>query len=400
MNLAGFPIASNQLTAREAVLRLRGSKIREVANASLGRSDVLAFWFGEPDELTPEFIRRAGIRSLEAGETFYTHNYGLAELREALATYLSGLHRTVALEDIIVTSSGMSALMLATQALVGPGDRVVEVTPLWPNLVEIPKVLGAHVECLPLDFSPSGWSLDLDRLLSALTPGTRALYINAPNNPTGWTITRREQKVILDHCRRLGIWIVADDAYDRLWFGEGNAAPAFLDIAEKDDRLVTTNTFSKSWLMTGWRIGWLVAPPELAVQVGKLIEYNTSCVPVFVQRAGLAAVQSGESVIQRTVERYRRARDFLIPKLNAIPRVQAATPMGAMYAFFRVDGMTDSLAFCKKLVIEARLGLAPGVAFGPEGEGFVRWCFASSEERLADGVARLGEALAAGASRN
>ena len=395
MNLAGFPIASNQLTAREAVLRLRGSKIREVANASLGRSDVLAFWFGEPDELTPEFIRRAGIRSLEAGETFYTHNYGLAELREALATYLSGLHRTVALEDIIVTSSGMSALMLATQALVGPGDRVVEVTPLWPNLVEIPKVLGAHVECLPLDFSPSGWSLDLDRLLSALTPGTRALDINAPNNPTGWTITRREQKVILDHCRHLGIWIVADDAYDRLWFGEGNAAPAFLDIAEKDDRLVTTNTFSKSWLMTGWRIGWLVAPPELAVQVGKLIEYNTSCVPVFVQRAGLAAVQSGESVIQRTVERYRRARDFLIPKLNAIPRVQAATPMGAMYAFFRVDGMTDSLAFCKKLVIEARLGLAPGVAFGPEGEGFVRWCFASSEERLADGVARLAEALAA-----
>jgi aspartate/methionine/tyrosine aminotransferase len=394
MNLAGLPVPSNELTAREAVLRLRGSKIREVANASLGRSDVLAFWFGEPDELTPEFIRRAGMKSLEAGETFYTHNYGLAELRKALATYLSGLHRTVALEEIIVTSSGMSALMLATQALVGPGDRVVEVTPLWPNLVEIPKVLGAHVECVPLEFSASRWSLDLDRLLSALTPGTRALYINAPNNPTGWTIRRREQQLILDHCRRLGIWIVADDAYERLWFGEGNAAPAFLDIAEPDDRLVTTNTFSKSWLMTGWRIGWLVAPPALAVQVGKLIEYNTSCVPVFVQRAALAAVDSGESVIQRTVERYRRARDFLIPNLNAIPRVQAATPMGAMYAFFRVEGMTDSLAFCKKLVIDAQLGLAPGVAFGPEGEGFVRWCFASSEERLADGIARLAEALA------
>jgi aspartate/methionine/tyrosine aminotransferase len=157
--------------------------------------------------------------------------------------------------------------------------------------------------------------------------------------------------------------------------------------------LVTTNTFSKSWLMTGWRIGWLVAPPELAVQVGKLIEYNTSCVPIFVQRAALAAVQAGEPVIRRTVERYRRARDFLIPQLNAIPRVQAATPMGAMYAFFRVDGMTDSLAFCKKLVVDASLGLAPGVAFGPEGEGFVRWCFASSEERLADGVERLAEAL-------
>lgn len=390
-----FSVPLNRLTAREAVLRLRGSKIREVANASLGKSDVLAFWFGEPDELTPEFIRRAGMDSLAAGETFYTHNFGIAELRAALAAYVSGLHRPVAIEEIIVTSSGMSALMLATQALVGAGDRVVEVTPLWPNLVEIPKVLGAQVECLPLDFSPAGWRLDLERLLAALTPGTRALYINAPNNPTGWTITREEQKAILEHCRRLGIWIVADDAYDRLWFGEGTAAPAFLDIAAADDRLVTTNTFSKSWLMTGWRIGWLTAPPELVIQIGKLIEYNTSCVPVFVQRAGLAAVQSGEPVIRRTVERYRRARDFLIPKLNAIPRVQAATPAGAMYAFFRVEGMTDSLAFCKKLVLEARLGLAPGVAFGPEGEGFVRWCFASSEERLAEGVGRLAEALAA-----
>jgi aspartate/methionine/tyrosine aminotransferase len=376
-------------------LHLRGSKIREVANAGLGKSDVLAFWFGEPDELTPEFIRRAGVDSLAAGETFYTHNYGIAELRAALAAYLSDLHRPVAVEEIIVTASGMSALMLATQALVGHGDRVVEVTPLWPNLVEIPKVLGAHVECLPLDFSPAGWTLDLDRLLSALTPGTRALYINAPNNPTGWSITREEQKEILDHCRRLGIWIVADDAYDRMWFGEGRAAPAFLDIAEKDDRLVTTNTFSKSWSMTGWRIGWLVAPPELAVQVGKLIEYNTSCVPVFVQRAGLAALQSGEPVIRRTVERYRRARDFLIPKLNAIPGVQAALPAGAIYAFFRVEGMTDSLAFCKKLVVDAGLGLAPGAAFGPEGEGFVRWCFASSEERLADGIERLAQALGA-----
>ncbi len=393
MKLTDFSTPLNELTAREAVLRLRGSKIREVANASLGRTDVLAFWFGEPDELTPEFIRRAGIASLEAGETFYTHNFGIAELRAALAAYVSNLHRPVASENIVVTSSGMSALMLATQALIGPGDRVVEVTPLWPNLVEIPKVLGAHVECLPLDFSPQGWTLNLDRLIAALTPGTRALYINSPNNPTGWTVTREVQVKILEHCRGLGIWVIADDAYDRMWFGEGAAAPSFLDIAEAGDRLVSTNTFSKSWLMTGWRIGWLVAPPALAIQIGKLIEYNTSCVPVFIQRAGLVAVQSGEKVISRTVERYRKARDFLVPQLNVIPGVQAATPPGAMYAFFRVEGMKDSLAFCKRLVVEANLGLAPGIAFGPEGEGFVRWCFASSEERLVEGVDRLRKAV-------
>jgi aspartate/methionine/tyrosine aminotransferase len=286
----------------------------------------------------------------------------------------------------------MSALMLATQALVGPGDRVVEVTPLWPNLVEIPKVLGAQVECVALDFSSNGWTLNLDRLFSALTPGTRALYINSPNNPTGWTVTRDAQIAIIEHCRRHGIWIIADDAYDRMWFGEGSAAPSFLDIAEEGDRLVSTNTFSKSWLMTGWRLGWLVAPPALAIQVGKLIEYNTSCVPVFIQRAGLVAVESGEQVISRTVERYRKARNFLIPQLNAIPGVQAAMPPGAMYAFFRVEGMKDSLAFCKRLVVEANLGLAPGIAFGPEGEGFVRWCFASSEARLVDGIERLKSA--------
>lgn len=394
MHAAAVALPLNQLTARDAVLRLRGSKIREVANASLGRKDVLAFWFGEPDELTPEFIRREGIKALEAGETFYTHNFGIAELREALAAYVSRLHQPVSSANIVVTSSGMSALMLATQALVGPGDRVVEVTPLWPNLVEIPKVLGAQVECVSLQFSPQGWSLDLDRLLAALKPGTRALYINSPNNPTGWTITRESQAAILAHCRRHGIWIVADDAYDRMWFGEGDAAPSFLDIAEQGDRLVSTNTFSKSWLMTGWRIGWLVAPAELAVQIGKLIEYNTSCVPVFVQRAGVVAVTDGEQVIRRTVERYRRARDFLIPQLNAIPGVQAANPPGAMYAFFRVEGMTDSLAFCKRLVLEASLGLAPGIAFGPEGEGFVRWCIASSEERLIEGIERLKKAIA------
>jgi aspartate/methionine/tyrosine aminotransferase len=392
MNLPNVPL--NHLTARDAVLHLRGSKIREVANASLGgASDMLAFWFGEPDELTPEFIRRAGIASLQAGETFYTHNYGIAELRAALAAYVSRLHRPVAVENIIVTSSGMSALMLATHALVGPGDRVVEVTPLWPNLVEIPKVLGAQVECLPLDFSPKGWTLDLDRLLSALKPGTRALYLNSPNNPTGWTITRPVQQAILDHCRKLGIWVVADDAYDRMWFGEGAAAPAFLDIAEEGDRLVTTNTFSKSWLMTGWRLGWIVAPAPLVPALGTLIEYNTSCAPVFVQRAGLAAVEHGEPVTQAFATRLQGARDLLVERLRQLPGVEVALPPGAMYAFFRIAGMTDSLAFCTHLVRTAKLGLAPGIAFGPEGEGFVRWCFAASEARLADGVERLADAL-------
>src|SRR5579859_5522940 len=253
------------LTARPGVQALRSSKIREVANAGMGRKDVLPFWFGEPDEVMPDFIRQAGIQSLQRGDTFYTENFGIPVLRETIAAYVTRLHAPACkatIDNVTVTSSGMSALMLANQALVGAGDRVVIVTPVWPNLVEIPRILGAEAVTFALDYARSGWTLDLERLLAALAPGTRAVYINSPNNPTGWTITREQQRAILAHCRRHGIWIIADDAYERLYFGDG-VAPSFLDLADAQDRLVSTNTFSKSWLMTGWRLGWIVAPREL-----------------------------------------------------------------------------------------------------------------------------------------
>jgi aspartate/methionine/tyrosine aminotransferase len=381
------------LAARAAVRALTASKIREVYNEGVGRADVAAFWVGEPDEATPEFIRKAAIDSIAAGEVFYTHNLGIPELRAALAAYLSRLHGPVDANQLAVTTAGVNALMLASQLIVDPGDHVVEVVPLWPNLQEIPKILGASVTTVALGFTASGWKLDLQRLLEALTPGTRALYLNSPNNPTGWTVTREEQKAILEHCRRHGIWLFADDAYERLYFGPGGTAPSFLELADAGDRIIGANTFSKSWLMTGWRLGWLVAPSGLTADLAKLIEYNTSCAPVFVQRAGIAALEQGEPVIVHTRERFRRARDFLVSRLKAIPGVNIAEPAGSMYVFFAIEGMTDSLAFCKRLLREVGLGLAPGAAFGPEGEGYVRWCFAASEERLAEGVARLARAL-------
>jgi aspartate/methionine/tyrosine aminotransferase len=220
--------------------------------------------------------------------------------------------------------------------------------------------------------------------------------INSPNNPTGWTLTRAEQQAILAHCRRHGIWLVADDVYERLYYrDDARSAPSFLDLSDADERVISTNSFSKSWLMTGWRLGWIVAPAALMPDLGKLIEYNTSCSPAFVQHAGVAAVTQGEPTVARTRERFRRARDFLVGELKRLPGVVVAPPPGAMYAFFRVEGLADSLAFCKRLVREAHLGLAPGGGFGPEGEGFVRWCFAADEARLADGVARLAGFLRA-----
>jgi aspartate/methionine/tyrosine aminotransferase len=380
--------------ARAAVRALAGSQIRAIANAGMHDPEMLAFWFGEPDQVTPAFIRDAATASLARGETFYSQNFGIPELRAALAQYASALHRRTVSDEIAVTASGMSALMLAVEALVSPGDRVVVVTPLWPNLVEIPKILGAEVVRVPLAFRASGWALDVDRLLDALTPGTRALMINSPNNPTGWTIDRASQRALLAHCTRHGIWIVADDVYERLYYAEDRScAPSLLDFADNDTRLVSTNSFSKAWLMTGWRLGWIVAPKALMTDLGKLIEYNTSCSPVFVQRAGVVALRDGEPTVDATRERLRRARDRLVDALGALPGVEIAPPAGAMYAFFRIDGVTDSMALCRRLVEDVKLGLAPGSAFGPEGEGFVRWCFAASDERLDEGIARLARFL-------
>ncbi|MCU0870547.1 MAG: aminotransferase class I/II-fold pyridoxal phosphate-dependent enzyme, partial [Burkholderiales bacterium] len=222
-----------------------------------------------------------------------------------------------------------------------------------------------------------------------------------PNNPTGWMLSRGDRAALLAHCRRHGIWIVSDDAYERLHYEDdaglaadpARAADSFLDVAEPGDRIVATNTFSKSWLMTGWRLGWIVAPDRLVPQLAKLVEYNTSCAPGFVQRAGIAAIAGGEPVIARTVTRFRAARDHLVAGLRALPGVAVATPPGAMYLFFAVTGMRDSLAFCRDLVARHGLGLAPGVAFGAEGEGFLRWCFASDPARLDEGLARLRAAL-------
>ena len=394
------PSATPDLSARSAVRSLVASQIREVANAGMGDRDILPFWFGEPDEVTPGYIRDAAVAALAAGETFYTLNFGIPELRAALAAYVSRLHRPLGVDQIAVTASGMSALMLTVEALVNPGDRVVCVTPLWPNLTEIPKILGAEVTRVALQFDRGGWTLDVDQLVEALTPGTRAVMINSPNNPTGWTLRADEQRTILEHCRKHGIWIIADDVYERLYYagaeGSDACAPSFLDIAAADDRLVSTNSFSKAWLMTGWRLGWIVAPPALMADLGKLIEYNTSCSPVFVQRAGVVAIEHGEPTVAHTLSRFRKARDQLTLALSRMPRVDTALPAGAMYAFFRVEGVADSLDFCKRLVREAKLGLAPGSAFGPEGEGFVRWCFAATEDRLAEGIARLSRFLQRG----
>ena len=383
---------------RQAIENLEASRIREVANAGIGRGDVLAFWFGESDEATPEFIRDAAIRSIQQGETFYSHNLGLPELREAVSSYMSAEHGLVDVDRIAITSGGVNALMLACQALIDAGDPVVAVTPVWPNLTAQARIMGADLRCVALAPDEDGaWRLDLDALLQAITPAVKLLIVNAPNNPTGWCLTRAEQQTILEHCRKTGTWILADEVYERLYFGESTnrCATSFLDIAAPEDRLVVAHSFSKSFLMTGWRLGWLVMPPALTPHMGKLIEFNTSCASVFTQRAGIAAMAGTEEVTPRVVAHLKDCRDVLLPLLQALPRVRVAVPGGGMYAFFHLDGFDDSLQVAERLVTEAGLGLAPGNAFGPEAQGWLRWCFASHDPaRLGQGVERLKRWLA------
>ena len=388
---------------RKAVLNLEESMIRHVANARMGRTDVLKFWFGESDEATPAFIRDAAIASLQQGETFYAHNLGLPELRDAIAAYSTGLRclgaAPIGAGRIAVTSGGVNALMLAVQALVDAGDEVVAVTPVWPNLTAQPLIMGAVLRCVSLKPVAGEWRLNMAELLAAITPATKLLIVNAPNNPTGWTLSRAEQASILAHCRQTGTWILADEVYERLYFEPtpNGCAPSFLDVAGPEDRLVVAHSFSKSFLMTGWRLGWLVMPASMTAHMGKLVEFNTSCAPVFIQRAGLVALQRTNDVTPQLVAHLRACRDTLVPLLQALPGVEVAPAKGGMYAFFRLtdqDRFGDSLETAKRLVVEAGLGLAPGNAFmvnpGPDAQGWLRWCFASRDvARLSQGVDRL-----------
>ncbi|MCA3376788.1 MAG: pyridoxal phosphate-dependent aminotransferase [Roseomonas sp.] len=379
-------------TPRPALAEIPGSLIREVSEAGRYMQDVIPLWFGEPDTVTPDFVREAAKLALDEGKTFYAPNPGIPPLRDAIASYLQRNHRPVGTARVAVTTSGVNALMLVAQALLSPGDRVVIPTPAWPNMDGIARVMGAEVTDMPLRLMNGIWRADLDELLASITPETKLLFLNSPGNPTGWTLTAEEQRAILAKCRQTGTWILADDVYERLYFA-GDAAPSFLEVADEQDRVVSVNSFSKSWAMTGWRLGWIVAPPALMDAIGKLNEFNMSSAPTFIQHAGVVALDQGDAFIAETRARYLKARDIAHAALSAVPGVTAPRPDGAMYLFLKVEGCTDSLALAKSLLHSARVGIAPGAAFGAGGEGHLRLCFAQSEARIREASGRLAEAL-------
>ncbi|MDU0339433.1 pyridoxal phosphate-dependent aminotransferase [Bosea rubneri] len=372
------------------------SGIVEVVNHGRLKPGLIPLWVGEGDLPTPEFIVRAANKSLADGETFYTWQRGIPELREALARYHTALYgRPFVADRFFVTGSGMQSVQIAVRMIAGAGDEIVIPTPAWPNVAAALGVAGAATVCVAMDFHQGRFTLDLGKLEAAITPRTRALVINSPANPTGWTATRDELAAILAIARKHGIWIIADEIYARFVYDGSARAASFHDVMEQEDRILFVQTFSKNWAMTGWRIGWIEAPPALGQIIENLIQYSTSGSPVFVQRAAIAALDEGEPFVAEQIARAKEGRRIIAEGLKATNRVSLQAPDGAFYQFFAVDGRTDSRALAIELVDTANVGLAPGAAFGPGGETGLRLCFARKASDLTEAVERLQKALSA-----
>jgi aspartate/methionine/tyrosine aminotransferase len=369
------------------------SGIVEVVNAARNREGLIPLWVGEGDLPTPDFICNAAKASMDAGETFYTHQRGIPELRQALAGYHRDLYRKpFSMEQFFVTGSGMQAMQIAVQCVVGAGDEVVFPSPAWPNLAASVGIMGGRAVPVAMDHGDAGWSLDPQKLFDAVTPQTRAIYLNSPSNPTGWVADRQLLTTILEEARNRGLWILADEVYGRFSYQGAGPAPSFNEIADPDDRILFINTFSKNWAMTGWRIGWLSAPPEMGQVIENLIQYSTSGVPVFSQRAAIAALTEGGAFLKQQIERAENGRRIVVDGLSESNRIRLSAPDGAFYLFFGIEGIDDCRRLALDLVAKTGVGLAPGSAFGTGGEGFLRLCFARNPDQLKVAVERIASA--------
>ncbi len=378
--------ATQMLTSKG--LDIAVSQTRSLANSCMNIEDILPLWFGEPDVSTPEFIREAANRSMAEGNTFYTEGLGKPFLRTAIAKYMSALYNnTINLDRIAITASGTNALNLAFQLLMNSGDKMVTTMPSFPTLLTVPELQHAQIDTVSLEPSDNGWTLDLDALLKKASTA-KILLLNSPNNPTGWMLERDEIKQILEACRKSGTWIISDEVYARIVYDE-EAAPSFAEIAEPEDKLIIVNSFSKSWAMTGWRLGWLTLPPSLLYEFEKLMEFSMSCAPEFIQAGGLAAIEDGEDFIKEQIERLRIGRDISIARLSAMEGITCVPPRAAFYAYFQVQGVTDNAGFAQKLAHEAKVGLAPGTTFDPQMQDWFRICFAKDADLLNEAFDRM-----------
>jgi aspartate aminotransferase len=385
----------------QSVERVPHSRIRELAEIAMSMDGVLRLYFGESNLPTPDYIKRAAVQALADGYTFYTENAGLPSLRRAIAEYYRRLQGVDLdpMSEIVVTASGVQALNLVIRCLLDPGDEALVLSPVWPNGSSIVAMANAVVRQIPHPLCGDRYRVDFEALEIAVTPRTRLLLYTSPSNPLGWVATDEEQQRLLDFARRHGLWLVADEVYDRLYYAGprlGCPVASILRKATREDAVAVVQSFSKSYCMTGWRLGWLVARRDLAAKATQLNEFIVSHAPSFAQKAAETALAEGEAELARMIERLKENRDLCLAALSGMPGVTVPTPDGAFYVFPRIEGLTDSFAFCKRLLEETRVGLAPGVAFGAGGEGSVRICYAAERSILEPAMARLGKFLRRG----
>jgi len=370
------------------------SRIRELADIAMSMDGVLKLYFGESNVPTPEFIKRAAQKAMADGYTFYTENAGLPSLRKALARHYQELH-AVELDpanEIVITASGGQAVHLVMRCVLDPGDEALVLTPAWPN----GAANVAMANAVPIEIAQpllgDRYGIDFGAIEAALTPRTRMLFYTSPSNPLGWVATIDEQRQLLEFARRHGLWLIADEVYERLHYTgpkPTTPAPSMLKLATRDDALIVIQSFSKAYCMTGWRLGWLVARRDLAARATQLNEFVVSHAPSFTQRAGETALLWGENALAEMLVRLKENRDFCLAALAKMPGVTVPKPDGAFYVFPKIAGVSDSFEFCKRLLLETQVGLAPGVAFGAGGEGSVRICYAADRPILEQAMARL-----------
>jgi aspartate aminotransferase len=374
------------------------SRIRELAEVAMSMDGVLRLYFGESNLPTPDYIKQAAVKALADGYTFYTENAGLPSLRRAIARHYQKWHGVELDPDteIVITASGVQALNVSLRSMLDPGDEALVLTPAWPNGSSIVAMSNAVVKQAPHPLCGDRYRIDFDALAAAAGPRTRLLLYTSPSNPLGWVATDEDQQRLLDFCRARGLWLVADEVYDRLYYAGSNLGepvPSILRKATRDDAVAVIHSFSKSYCMTGWRVGWLVARRDLGMKATQLNEFIISHAPSFAQKAAETALESGEAELASMLQRLKENRDFCLAALQRMSGVTVPKPDGAFYLFPKIAGLADSFDFCRRLLIETKVGLAPGVAFGAGGEGSVRICYAADRSILEPAMERLDKFL-------
>lgn len=361
----------------------------EMMRYAQGKEGIITLGQGEGDAPTPDFILEATMQAMRDGKTFYGPVLGKDELRDSLSEYYKRIYgMDIPSKRFFVTSSGSTAMHLSLAALVDKGDEVIAITPIWKNLIGAIELTQATTRQVSLDYIDDEWRLDLDRLFDAVNERTKVILLVSPSNPTGWVATQEEMKAILDYARERGIWILADEVYGRLVY-EGTRAPSFLDVAQPDDLLLVVNSFSKSWAMTGWRLGWIVGPEEAEDKIRDVALYNKLCPPTFTQYGAIAALEQGEDFLKSQIDMWRSNRDLVVKRFKEMRNVQMSYPASTFYAFFKVEGEDDCIGLTKRLIDEAGVLLSPGSAFGTAAKGYIRLCFAVSEARLTEALNRI-----------